>query len=116
MSEPTVSAVIPVHNGQRYLGEAISSVLAQAHAVIECLVIDDGSTDATGEVAAGFGEPVRYVRQPRAGVSVARNRGAELAGGELVAFLDHDDAWLPRKLELQIAALRARQAELALCA
>ena len=116
MSEPSISAVIPVYNGERYLSDAISSVLAQTHQVRECLVIDDGSTDATPEVAARFSAPVRYVAQPRAGVSVARNRGAELATGELVAFLDHDDAWLPRKLELQAEALVREQAALALCA
>ena len=79
-------------------------------------MIDDGSTDGTAEVAASFGDRVRYVGQARAGVSAARNRGAELATGELVAFLDHDDTWLPRKLELQVEELQRRRAELALCA
>ena len=116
MSEPSVSAVIPVHNGERYLGEAIASVIAQSREVHECVVIDDGSTDASAEVAAGFGDRVRYVGQARAGVSAARNRGAELATGELVAFLDHDDTWLPRKLELQVEELQRRRAPLALCA
>jgi glycosyltransferase involved in cell wall biosynthesis len=116
MSEPSISAVIPVHNGERYLADAISSVLAQTHQVRECLVIDDGSTDTTPEVAARFNAPVRYVAQPRSGVSAARNHGAELATGELVAFLDHDDTWLPKKLELQTEALAREQATLALCA
>ncbi len=116
MSEPSVSAVIPVHNGQRYLRDAIASVLAQTRGVRECIVIDDGSTDGTAEVAASFGERVIYVRQPRSGVSAARNHGAELAAGELVSFLDHDDTWLPRKLELQVDELQRRRGELALCA
>lgn len=112
-----VSAVIPVYNGAQYLGEAIRSVLAQTHPVTDCLVIDDGSTDATHEVVAGFGNDVRYVRLPRGGQSRARNRGTWLARGELVAFLDHDDAWLPSKLELQLEELHRRPAAtMVLCA
>lgn len=102
----TISAVIPVYNGAEYVAEAIHSVLSQTHRVVECLVIDDGSTDATPKVVAGFGDDVAYVRVPRGGQSKARNHGAWLARGELVAFLDHDDAWLPVKLELQLAELR----------
>jgi glycosyltransferase involved in cell wall biosynthesis len=116
MNEPSVSAVIPVHNGQRYLADAIASVLAQTREVLECIVIDDGSSDGTAAIAASFGDRVRYVRQARAGVSVTRNRGAELATGELVAFLDHDDTWDPRKLELQVDELERRRAALVLCA
>ncbi len=112
---PTVSAVIPVHNGAAYVAEAIESVLSQSHAVIECLVIDDGSTDATREVVGGFGPAVTYLGQPRGGVSSARNRGARLARGELVAFLDHDDAWLPDKLALQIETLQRERATMVLC-
>src|SRR5690348_1282544 len=112
-----VSAVIPVYNGAQYLTEAIRSVLAQTHPVTDCLVIDDGSTDATPEVAAGFGSEVRYVRLPRGGQSRARNRGTWLARGDLIAFLDHDDAWLPSKLELQLEELRRRpEATMVLCA
>ena len=116
MTEPEVTAVIPVHDGAEFVREAIESVLAQTHAVSECIVVDDGSTDATADVVDGFGPPVRRVHQPRAGVSAARNRGAREARGELVAFLDHDDAWLPRKLERQVAALAAEQATMAVCA
>jgi glycosyltransferase involved in cell wall biosynthesis len=111
-----VSAVIPVHNGDAYVSGAIRSVLSQSCPPIECLVIDDGSTDATGEVVRQFGRNVSYARQPRAGVSAARNRGAQLAKGDLVAFLDHDDEWLPAKLERQVDALHDQRAALALCA
>ncbi len=104
----TVSAVIPVYNGARYVGQAISSVLAQTRPPVECLVIDDGSTDATAEVVGGFSDEVTYVRVDRGGVSRARNHGVQHARGELVAFLDHDDVWLPTKLERQVEALRAR--------
>jgi glycosyltransferase involved in cell wall biosynthesis len=85
--------------------------------VVECLVIDDGSTDATPDVISAFGDDVTYVRIPRGGQSRARNRGAWLARGELVAFLDHDDAWLPFKLELQLEELRRDPAStMVLCA
>jgi glycosyltransferase involved in cell wall biosynthesis len=103
----SVSAVIPVHNGAEFVGEAVRSVLVQTHPVLECIVVDDGSSDATGDVLAAFGDKVRVIRQSQSGVSSARNRGAGEARGELVAFLDHDDAWLPEKLERQLAALGA---------
>jgi glycosyltransferase involved in cell wall biosynthesis len=111
-----VSAVIPVHNGADYVAEAIRSALSQTRAPIECLVIDDGSTDATPEVVRQFGQDVVYVRHKRTGVSAARNRGARLARGGLIGFLDHDDEWLPDKLEQQVQALGNQGATLALCA
>lgn len=114
---PTVSAVIPVHNGAEYVAEAISSVLAQTCAPLECIVIDDGSTDATPKVAATFGSDVRYIRLDRGGQSRARNHGTHVARGDLVAFLDHDDVWLPAKLEVQLGALEgSRYMPMALCA
>jgi glycosyltransferase involved in cell wall biosynthesis len=112
-----VSAVIPVYNGERYVAEAINSVLGQTQLPLECVVVDDGSTDATADVVTRFGAAVNYVRTERGGVSKARNHGIRLAQGELVAFLDHDDVWLPPKLELQAEALRAEsRAVMALCA
>ena len=95
--------------------DAITSVLNQSHPVIECIVVDDGSTDATSDVAARFGEQITYVRQDQAGVSVARNHGTRLARGDLVAFLDHDDLWLPDKLARQVEALTSQRAAMALC-
>jgi glycosyltransferase involved in cell wall biosynthesis len=111
----TVSAVIPVYNGERFVADAIRSVLGQSAAVLECIVVDDGSTDATRSVVESFGSSVRYEHQENAGVSRARNRGVELASGELVAFLDHDDVWLPRKLSSQLEALDASGATMVLC-
>jgi glycosyltransferase involved in cell wall biosynthesis len=102
-----VSAVIPVHNGERYLAEAIESALGQTVAPLEVIVVDDGSTDDCAGVAARYGFRVRYVRQPRAGAGAARNRGADLALGEYIAFLDADDLWVPDKLERQLAAFEA---------
>ena len=113
---PTVSAVIPVHNGEAYVADAIDSVLAQTHTAIECVVIDDGSTDATRDAVAAFGDAVTYVRQAHSGVSAARNRGTALAQGELVAFLDHDDTWLPDKLALQVEAMQTGRPTMVMCA
>jgi glycosyltransferase involved in cell wall biosynthesis len=111
-----VSAVIPVHNGAAYVAEAIRSALNQTRPPIECLVIDDGSTDATADVVRQFGDEVRYVRLDRVGVSAARNRGSQLAKGDLIAFLDHDDVWMATKLERQVETLNAESASLGLCA
>lgn len=97
-----VSAIIPTYNHAAYLGEAIDSVLAQTHAPVEVIVIDDGSTDDTEEVLSRYSNQIVAVRQPNAGVSAARNRGAARASGDLLAFLDADDIWLPAKIELQV--------------
>lgn len=99
----TANAVIAVYNGASYFAEAIASVLGQTRPPLECLVIDDDSADAPPEVAGHFDASVRFVRVDRGGVSRARSHGAELARGELVAFLDHDDLRFPAKLERQLA-------------
>ena len=104
---PLVSAVIPAYNTERYLRRAIESVLAQSYRPFECIVVDDGSTDRTGEIARSFGERVRYHLQQNAGASAARNTGIQLARGEYIAFLDADDYWLDTKLEHQMRVLAA---------
>jgi len=101
MATPAVSVVIPVYNGERYLGEAVESVLAQTYDDFEIIVVDDGSTDGTVSVAEGFGDRVTIVSQERGGAGAARNRGCALARGRFLAFLDADDLWLPNKLEVQ---------------
>lgn len=98
----TVSVIIPTYNYARYLGEAIDSALGQTLAPLEVIVVDDGSTDDTPELLAAYGDRIRVLRQKNAGVAVARNSGIAAARGEYVAFLDADDTWLPRKLELQM--------------
>lgn len=104
-SDPAISTVIPVRNGAKYLAAAIDSVLIQPD-VGEILVIDDGSTDATPDVVAAFTDArVRYVRQDPLGAAAARNAGADLAQGALIAFLDADDLWLEGKIARQRAAL-----------
>jgi glycosyltransferase involved in cell wall biosynthesis len=100
-----ISVLIPVYNGEAYLGEAIDSVLAQSYRPLEVVVVDDGSEDAGGEVARGYGDPVRYHRQPRAGNGAARNRAVALATGELLLFLDADDRLAPGALERLAGAL-----------
>jgi glycosyltransferase involved in cell wall biosynthesis len=107
-ARPLVSVVIPVYNRAHLLGRAIRSVLAQTFQDLELVVVDDGSSDGTSVVVHSFGDPrVRLVRLPqRGGVARARNVGIGQARGDLVAFLDSDDEWLPSKLEQQIARLR----------
>ena len=100
-----VSVIIPTFNSAHVIGEAIDSVRAQSSPAAEVIVVDDGSTDIT---ASQWGPcpDIHYVRQPNAGASAARNRGAAVASGDWLAFLDADDLWEPEKLELQTAALR----------
>lgn len=107
---PGVTVIITAYNYGRYLGDAISSALAQTYAALEVLVIDDGSTDNTPEVAAAFGDRIRYVRQANAGVSRTRNTGLTLASHEWVVFLDADDALFPWMVEVAVqAALNERE-------
>lgn len=105
-----VSVVIPVFNGEKFLAEAIESVLAQQQPDIEILVVDDGSTDGTAAVAEKFGSAVRLIRQPNRGVSAARNHGIRLAQAEVLAFLDADDLFTPDKFALQLPRLRKNPA------
>lgn len=102
-----VSVVIPTYNRADVVHIAIDSVLRQTWKNYEIIVVDDGSKDHTRQVVEAYGEPVRYIHQPNAGVSTARNTGFRAARGEFVALLDSDDAFAPWKLEAQVAVLRA---------
>ena len=104
-----VSAIIPTYNHERFIGEAVDSVLAQTLLPLEVIVIDDGSTDDTAEVLARYGDRIRVIRQDNAGVAAARNAGIAAARGEYLAFLDSDDSWYPHKLELQMARFASQQ-------
>jgi glycosyltransferase involved in cell wall biosynthesis len=104
---PLVSVIVPVHRGERYLAEALDSVEAQTHRPLETIVIDDGSPDDSAAIAQGR-DGVRLLRQRQLGVPAARNAGLAIAAGELIAFLDQDDVWHPRKLERQVELLAAR--------
>lgn len=99
-----VSVVIPAYNSARFLRETIESVRQQTAPVHEIIVVDDGSTDETEQVIQSLGEGIVYIRQANAGVSAARNRGIAQASGEIIAFLDADDLWLPQKVENQVSA------------
>jgi len=101
-----VSVLIPVHNYAAYIGEAIESVLKQTVPAMEIIVVDDGSTDGSGSIAASY-PGVRCYTFPQQGVATARNRLVEYATGDYVAFLDADDLWLQDRLEKQMAYLAA---------
>jgi len=102
---PLISVIVPVHNGERYLSEALDSVLAQTYPPVELIVVDDGSTDGTPDVLDAHASKVSSVRQAQAGSSAAVNRGVELARGLLLAFLDADDLWTSDKLERQMEVM-----------
>jgi glycosyltransferase involved in cell wall biosynthesis len=101
---PRVSVIIPTYNGDRYLVETIQSIIHQTYSNYEIIVVDDGSQDNTQRCVQQFGDRVHYEYQTNQGVAAARNRGYQLAQGELIAFLDQDDVFLPDKLALQVAA------------
>jgi len=106
MSE-RVSVIIPAYNGDRYLNEAIDSVLNQTYSNTEIIVVDDGSTDRTQQQLRSYGARIRSVYQNNQGVAAARNHGLQLAQGELIAFLDQDDVLLPHKLALQVECFQS---------
>lgn len=100
---PEVSVIIPSYNCDRYLPEAVASVLQQTYSDWEILIIDDGSTDNTQQVIQPYAsDRLRYVYQPNQGVSAARNHGIHLAQGVFIAFLDADDFFFPEKLAAQL--------------
>jgi len=103
---PTVSVVIPCYNRAHFLGGAIESVLRQSYSDFEIIVVDDGSTDGTAEVAERY-EGVRFVRQKNCGVAAARNAGLRESAGEYLVFLDSDDLLLPEALKTGVELLEA---------
>ena len=107
MESILISCIVPVYNGERYLGEAIESILRQSYRPIEIIIADDGSTDRTAAVAAAYGGQVLYLRQANAGTAAARNFGMRVAKGEFFAFLDADDVWPSDKLDRQMARFQA---------
>lgn len=104
-----VSIIIPAYNQARYLGAAVQSALDQTYANVDVLVVDDGSTDDTAQVAQQFTDPrVRYIYQENRGLSGARNTGIRHATGDFLTYLDSDDLFLPQKLEILLPALQAQ--------
>lgn len=108
-SLPSVSAIVPLFNGERTIGDALSSIFQQDYPELEVIVIDDGSTDASAAIVREF-PSVHLIQQENAGVAAARNRGIAAARGDLLAFLDQDDRWLPGKLRRQVEHLVANPA------
>lgn len=106
MTSNQVAVVIPVYNGACYLAAAIESVLAQSLPPAEIIVVDDGSTDDGAAVACAFGPPVSVLTQTNRGPAAARNLGVAHSSGDLLAFLDADDLWLPDKLARQMQVLQ----------
>ncbi|WP_442511954.1 glycosyltransferase family 2 protein [Novipirellula sp. SH528] len=107
-SRGSVSVVIPTHNCARYIGGALQSVARQSYSDLEIIVVDDRSTDETRAAITSSGVPCTYVKNLRSpGPAGARNHGILQSKGEYIAFLDADDAWLPNKLAVQIAAMQS---------
>lgn len=104
--KPLVSAIIPVYNCEKYLGEAIESILNQTYSNTEIIVVDDGSEDGTSTVAEKYTDQINLIRQKNSGIGMARNTGIKNAGGEFLAFLDADDIWSPDKLSKQLEIFR----------
>ncbi|HMD90203.1 MAG TPA: glycosyltransferase family A protein, partial [Anaerolineaceae bacterium] len=104
-SNPQVSVLIPVYNGENYLRESINSVLAQTFTDFELLVIDDGSKDGTWNIIESYGNQLRGLKKENGGVASALNLGIQKARGRWIAWLSHDDLFLPNKLERQIKFL-----------
>lgn len=100
-----VSVVVPVRDGERYLGEALDSIVGQSSPPREVVVVDDGSTDSSPAVAERYGPPVRVLRQPPLGQFAAVNAGIEASRGALLAFLDADDVWTPGSLACRLARI-----------
>jgi glycosyltransferase involved in cell wall biosynthesis len=100
-----VSVIVPVRDGERYLGEALDSIIGQSQPPHEIVVVDDGSTDATVAIAQGRGPTVRVLRQEPVGQFAAMNAGIEASDGPLLAFLDADDLWTPDSLASRLARL-----------
>ncbi|MFN7924032.1 MAG: glycosyltransferase [Bryobacteraceae bacterium] len=107
INAPDISVVIPVHNAERFLGEAVASVLAQKGFSKEIILVDNNSTDRSREVAESLEGPIIVTSESQPGAGAARNCGVSLATGRYLAFLDADDLWLAGKVEKQVRALSA---------
>jgi len=103
---PLVSAIVATYNRAHIVARAIESILGQTYENIEVVVVDDGSTDDTLVMLARYGRRISVITQKNAGPSAARNRGIQAASGDIIAFLDSDDIWLPDKIRRQVALLQ----------
>jgi glycosyltransferase involved in cell wall biosynthesis len=107
MRNPLVSTIIPAYNSELFLADAVESIRQQAYDPMEIIIVDDGSTDKTREIANSFKGTVRYIYQENSGPASAHNAGLRMADGDLIAFLDADDLWAQNRLGPQIARLES---------
>jgi glycosyltransferase involved in cell wall biosynthesis len=114
VDQPLISCIIPVFNGERYLGESLDSVFNQSYRPLQVIVVNDGSTDQTTEIARSYGNRLILLQQPNRGSAAAKNHGIRAAEGKYIAFLDADDLWHSEKLARQMTRLRNR-VEITLC-
>jgi len=106
MNRPLVSVILPLYNGRDFIESSINSVLSQSYTPFELLVIDDGSSDGSGDLVPADSR-IRLFRRQNAGVAASRNFGIGQATGAYLAFIDQDDYWYPEKLDLQMQVLLA---------
>ncbi len=113
-----VSVIIPVYNVEAYVAEAIESVICQTYSNIEIIIIDDGSTDRSGEICEKYvklDDRVCLIHQDNKGLSAARNVGLNMMTGDTVAFLDSDDAYYPNYIEAMVTALNREKVDIVIC-
>jgi glycosyltransferase involved in cell wall biosynthesis len=109
---PLVSVIIPVYNSEKYLGESITSVLAQTYQPIEIIIVNDGSTDGSEKIANKFSKQTSYFFQNNQGAAAARNYGVEKSNGDFISFLDADDLWESDKIDKQMKAFKSSEADM----
>lgn len=105
-THPLISVVIPAFNAEKYLEEALESIIKQNYGLLEIILIDDGSTDKTAKIAQNFLNNITYIYQENSGPAVARNKGIKIAKGEYITFLDADDLWPSTTLKNQLKFLQ----------
>jgi len=111
-----ISVVLPVYNAASFIEPTLQGVFNQSFRDFEVIVVDDGSTDGTKKILEKYSDRIRYVYKANGGQSSSRNAGINVAGGEYVALLDHDDIWMENKLELQIQEInRSKTTGLVTC-
>ena len=106
---PLISVIIPMYNGEKYIKEAVESVLAQEYTAIEVIIVDDGSIDHSAQIVKGFGNSVKYFYQENAGQVSALNAGIGYAQGEVIGFVDADDLWAPNKISVLLPRLLQKE-------
>lgn len=106
MSNPLLTVILPTYNGAAFLHDAFESIRAQNHAPLEILVLDDGSTDETEQIARAWNDVIFIAQEHRGRPAFGRNRGIQIARGKYIAFLDQDDVWTSNALAAQLAAFR----------